>query len=169
MELPYTICFIQCGDSVLLLFRNKAPNKGKWNGVGGKIEKGELPYHAVLRETLEETGLMVKDLLFRGIVTWNGSGGMYVYTGTKMEGTLMEGPEGNLEWKRLDWIKVSEQVVSNLPVFLPEVLGAELPKEHAFTYSANGEILDYQMKKLSPAIIQLAEKQSRLYSVGSQY
>lgn len=169
MELPYTICFIQREESILLLHRNKAPNKGKWNGVGGKIEKGETPYHAVFRETLEETGLLINDLTFRGIVSWNNKGGMYVFTGTEMEGTLQEGPEGKLEWKRLDWIKTSDQVVSNMPIFLPEVLGAESPKEHAFTYSVNGEIMDYQKKKLSPSIIQSAEKQSSFDSVGSAY
>lgn len=169
MELPYTICFIQRGDSILLLHRNKAPNKGKWNGVGGKIEKDEAPYHAVFRETLEETGLLIKDLTFRGVVSWNNKGGMYVFTGTEMEGTLQEGPEGRLEWKTLEWIKASDQVVSNMPVFLPEVLGAESPKEHAFTYSVDGDILDYQLRKLSPSIIQSAEKQSSIAPVGSGY
>ncbi|MGD6832866.1 NUDIX hydrolase [Sutcliffiella halmapala] len=169
MELPYTICFIQCEDSILLLHRNKAPNKGKWNGVGGKIEKDETPYYAVFRETLEETGLLIKDLTFRGVVSWNNKGGMYVFTGTEMEGILKDGPEGILEWKSLEWIKTSDQVVSNMPLFLPEVLGAEPPKEHAFTYSVDGEIMDYQMKKLSPSIVESAEKQSSFVSVGSAY
>ncbi|MGM0835385.1 MAG: NUDIX hydrolase [Bacillota bacterium] len=167
MELPYTICFIQKEDSILLLHRNKAPNKGKWNGVGGKIEKDETPYNAVFRETLEETGLIIKDLTFRGTVSWNNKGGMYVYTGTEMEGTLQEGPEGKLEWKRLEWVKTSDQVVSNMPIFLPEVLGPESPKEHAFTYSVEGHIIDYQMKRLSSSIIQSAENQSSFAQVGS--
>ncbi|MBM7619133.1 8-oxo-dGTP diphosphatase [Bacillus tianshenii] len=167
MELPYTICFIKREDSILLLFRNKAPNKGKWNGVGGKIEKDETPYQAVYRETLEETGLLIKDLTFRGIVSWNNRGGMYVFTGTKIEGTLLEGPEGRLEWKKLDWIKTSDQVVSNMSIFLPEVLGAEPPKEHAFTYSVDGKIMDYNLKQLSSSIIQSAQKETSFDSVGS--
>lgn len=34
----YTLCFIERGDAILLLNRQKAPWMGCWNGVGGKIE-----------------------------------------------------------------------------------------------------------------------------------
>lgn len=42
----------------LLLKRNKAPNKGKWSPVGGKLEMdlGESPFECAIREVLEETG-----------------------------------------------------------------------------------------------------------------
>ena len=30
--------------------------KGRWNGIGGKIERDETPSEAMLRETREETG-----------------------------------------------------------------------------------------------------------------
>ncbi|MFD6442385.1 NUDIX domain-containing protein, partial [Peribacillus sp. NPDC060186] len=62
-----------------MLFRNKDPNKHKWNGVGGKIEPGETVDESMKREIIEETGLKVKGLTFRGIVTWNQTGGMYAY------------------------------------------------------------------------------------------
>ncbi len=35
----YTICFIRKGNKILLLNRNKKPNMGMWNGVGGKIRR----------------------------------------------------------------------------------------------------------------------------------
>ncbi|WP_169864958.1 NUDIX hydrolase [Sutcliffiella halmapala] len=159
MELPYTICFITKGDSILLLFRNKAPNKGKWNGVGGKIELNEIPYEAILREAWEETGLIIKDLSFRGIVTWNKKGGMYVYTGSDTEGSLLEGPEGKLEWKPLEWIKTSSEVVSNMPYFLPYILTEGKPKEHAFFYSESGGIIDYKVFDLADSLISKAGSQ----------
>lgn len=34
---------------------------GKWNGVGGKIEKDEKPLAAITREFQEETGMFVPD------------------------------------------------------------------------------------------------------------
>ena len=42
----------------LLLKRNKAPNKGKWSPVGGKLEMdlGESSFECAIREVLEETG-----------------------------------------------------------------------------------------------------------------
>jgi 8-oxo-dGTP pyrophosphatase MutT (NUDIX family) len=47
---------------VLLLHR--VPKKGGfWQGVTGKIEKGESPLQAAARETLEETGLQPIEVL----------------------------------------------------------------------------------------------------------
>lgn len=75
----FTLCFIRNQDKFLMLHRNKHPNKGKWNGVGGKIEQGETPSQACLREVKEETGILLTSVTFRGIVYWNNEGGMYVY------------------------------------------------------------------------------------------
>ena len=56
-----TLCYIEREGKLLLLYRNKKendPNEGKWIGVGGKIEEGETPDECVLREVMEETGLI---------------------------------------------------------------------------------------------------------------
>ena len=39
-----------------MLHRRRPPNQGLWNGVGGRIEAGEPPLAACLREVQEETG-----------------------------------------------------------------------------------------------------------------
>ena len=45
-------------QQVVLIWKNKpAWQKGKLNGVGGKIEEGELTYEAMRREFKEETGV----------------------------------------------------------------------------------------------------------------
>lgn len=42
---------------IALIHKNKPEwQKGKLNGIGGKVEKGELPSHSMVREFLEETG-----------------------------------------------------------------------------------------------------------------
>jgi 8-oxo-dGTP diphosphatase len=49
-------------EQVVLIWKNKpAWQKGKLNGVGGKIEKGELPITAMRREFNEETGILHND------------------------------------------------------------------------------------------------------------
>lgn len=47
-----------------MLLRAKEPNKGKWNGVGGKIENGETPDESCKREVFE--GIGVKEAEFQG-------------------------------------------------------------------------------------------------------
>lgn len=37
----HTLCFIKRNEEILMLNREYDPVKGLWNGVGGKIEKGE--------------------------------------------------------------------------------------------------------------------------------
>jgi 8-oxo-dGTP diphosphatase len=45
------------GENVLLIRKTKPPwMKGKLNGIGGKIEHGESPINAMIREFKEETG-----------------------------------------------------------------------------------------------------------------
>lgn len=45
----------------LLLLRAKAPNKGTWSPIGGKLETslGESPFECAVRETSEETGHVI--------------------------------------------------------------------------------------------------------------
>jgi 8-oxo-dGTP diphosphatase len=38
--------------------------KGRWTLPGGKVEPGETPAHAAMRELLEETGLVGEELLY---------------------------------------------------------------------------------------------------------
>lgn len=146
----YTICFIRKSDKILLLNRNKKPNMGMWNGVGGKIEDNE----GIIRETLEETGIDLPSVTYKGNVVFKskdesrGSEGMYVFLADLPDGVHMDTPlstaEGLLEWKEMDWIlnKDNRGVVSNLPKYLPIVLTEENKLEHIFTYD-NGNIIHY--------------------------
>jgi 8-oxo-dGTP diphosphatase len=63
--LPYQIAvlvFLQNAQGEhLLLLRAKAPNKGAWSPIGGKLEMaaGESPFECAVRETREETGFEI--------------------------------------------------------------------------------------------------------------
>jgi len=49
-------------DKVLMCYRSKNPYKGKYNLVGGKIEKGEDYLSSAYRELFEETGINNNDI-----------------------------------------------------------------------------------------------------------
>ncbi|MFC3209845.1 NUDIX hydrolase [Planomicrobium okeanokoites] len=149
--LKYTLCLIRNGNQFLLLNRLKKPQMGTWNGVGGKIENGETPFESVIRETFEETGILLKELTYAGNVIFKsneGREGMYLFTADLPEGSRLVTPagtaEGILDWKQVDWIlhKDNRGVASNLRAYLPAVLEGRLGLEHLFTYD-QGVILDY--------------------------
>jgi 8-oxo-dGTP diphosphatase len=63
--MPYKIAVLvfleNAAGEHLLLHRAKAPNKGAWSPIGGKLEMatGESPFECAVRETQEETGLSI--------------------------------------------------------------------------------------------------------------
>ncbi|KRF59619.1 hypothetical protein ASG97_19640 [Bacillus sp. Soil745] len=151
MDIIYNICFITRKRSneveVLMLFRRKDPNRHKWNGIGGKIEKGETIDESMEREILEETGLKVRGMSFRGIVTWNETGGMYVYRAEDEGGGLSACDEGELAWKPFQWVMEASEVVSNIKYYLKDILQDEPPQEFACTYE-NEQLISVKKKPL---------------------
>ena len=88
-----TLCYIEKDDHFLMLFRNKKKNdpcEGKWVGVGGKFEAGEDADACVKREVWEETGLVLTDYHFHGVVHFLSdvlpNEDMYLYTASGWEG-----------------------------------------------------------------------------------
>jgi 8-oxo-dGTP diphosphatase len=60
-------------DRVLLIRKNRpAWQAGKLNGIGGKIEPGETPAQAMVREFREETSLHLGSSAFQHVITLSG-------------------------------------------------------------------------------------------------
>ena len=100
-----TLCYLEKDNKYLMLYRNKKEidiNKGKWIGVGGKMEKGETPEQCLIREVWEETGYTLNNYEYRGIVIFNYNEDdplfMYVYTSSNFSGIEKECNEGDLKW-----------------------------------------------------------------------
>lgn len=66
---PCIIVLVTKGDKILLA-RHAQRNQDIYACIAGFIEAGESAEHAVEREIFEETGLKVKNILYRGSQSW---------------------------------------------------------------------------------------------------
>ena len=72
---------------------------------GGKLAVGEMPADCVVRETLEETGLQIRNPRQIGVVHFykdnqrdSPEWSSHVFLSKEFDGTLTEGREGQLKW-----------------------------------------------------------------------
>ena len=101
-----TLCYIRKEAYTLMVLRNKKKNDmhaGKWNGLGGKLEPGETPEECAIREVFEESGLLVKNLVFKGIITFPAFDNQedwytFIFIIDDFDGHLIDSPEGHLDW-----------------------------------------------------------------------
>lgn len=101
-----TLCYVRNGEQTLMVHRVKKAQDmhlGKWNGLGGKLEPGETPEECARREIQEESGLEVKDLTWKGLLTFPGFANdedwyAFVFVATVVDGPLIDSPEGDLKW-----------------------------------------------------------------------
>jgi len=147
--IPRTLTFVTLGDEVLLLkgAANKKIWPGKYNGLGGHVERGESIHAAAEREIHEEAGLKVDDLRLRGVITietGEAAGiGLFVFTATAHSREVIPSTEGTLEWIPIDKIAALD-LVEDLPILLPRVLAMK-PDDPCFSarysYDAEGKLV----------------------------
>ena len=112
-----TLVHLERDGKYLMLHRVKKErdeNRDKWVGIGGKFEPGESPEDCALREVYEETGLVMKNWAYRGIVTfvsdtW-GTEYMHLFHSADFTGSVKDCDEGVLEW-------VDKKALLTLPIW----------------------------------------------------
>jgi 8-oxo-dGTP diphosphatase len=125
--IPRTLVFIAREDCVLLL--RGSPQKrlwaGKYNGIGGHVERDEDIYFAAQREVREETGLEVEGLRLVGLINIDGDQPagilLFVFTASSRSGDPIPSEEGTLEWIARDQLAQID-LVEDLPAILPRAL-----------------------------------------------
>ena len=145
-----TLCHIEKNGCYLMLHRVKKQNdlnRDKWVGIGGKFEDKESPEEANLRETLEETGLTLKNAEYRGIVTfvsdkWE-TEYMHIFYADKFEGTVKECDEGELCW-------VNKKDIFSLPIWEGDKIFLRLLDEKTPFFSLK---LEYMGERLANAVL----------------
>ena len=143
-----TLVHLIKGGKYLMLHRVKKEgdyNKDKWIGVGGKFEPRESPEECARRETLEETGLTIGKMDYRGIVTFvyqDITEYMHLFTSEDFSGEMKDCDEGNLEW-----VDISE--VCNLPIWEGDKIFFKLMEDDApffsvkLVYDDDGNLIDH--------------------------
>ena len=141
---------------VLLVHRNARPGDhhlGKYNGLGGKMERNEDAAACMRRELHEEAGIEVLAMELRGTVNWPGFGKQgedwlgFLFVITAFEGMP---PPGNAEGE-LEWIEVER--ILDLPLwegdrhFLPLVFDADPRPFHGVMPYENGRMLSWNYSR----------------------
>ncbi len=152
-----TLCYLEKDSKYLMLHRTKKEidiNKGKWLGVGGKIENGETPEQCLKREVMEETGYELKSYDFKGIVVFNYNEEeplfMYLYTSSDFCGVQKECSEGELKW-------IDKNEILNLNLWEGDKIFLELLfRDSPFFYLS----LDYEDDNLTGSKLEFRKEYS---------
>jgi 8-oxo-dGTP diphosphatase len=144
------------GQQVLMVHRNKRPDDlhyGKYNGLGGKLDRGESVSDCMKREVWEESGLTVEALTLRGTISWPGfgKGGEdwfgFIFHIDRWSGTPHAGNhEGTLEW-------IARDALLDLPLwesdrlFLPMVFDESPAVFHGVMPYESGRMLAWSYER----------------------
>lgn len=122
-----TIMFLRREGEVLLAVKKRGFGEGKWNGAGGKIEAGETPLQAAIRETEEELGVTPRNAQLVGRLQFYIEDGdhsehdCHVYVATEWEGDPVETEEMRPQWFKVTDIPY-DQMWEDDKVWLPLLL-----------------------------------------------
>ena len=127
-NLPYKIavlCYLYDEDNrLLLIHRNKEPNKGCYSPIGGKLEAsiGESPHACAIREIHEEAGIMVdsNEIRLFGMLSEGAYEGETHWLLFAFEVTRAIHPSEVIEMDMnegvLEWVHVDEVENKNIPM-----------------------------------------------------
>ena len=125
---PATLVFVIRDGKILLIDKKTGLGKGKINGPGGKVEKGESPEACAVRECQEELGITVSNLQYCGQHRFQFVDGLtihvWVYSTSDYEGVPTESIEARPLLVPLDEIPY-EQMWEDDGILLPMLLLGE--------------------------------------------
>jgi 8-oxo-dGTP diphosphatase len=120
-----TLLFIIQNDKILLIRKKRGLGAGKINGPGGRIEAGETPLEAAIREVEEELVITPDTIAKRGTLSFQFVDGYSlfctVYTANNFTGTPTETDEADPLWYPLDKIPYAEMWADDI-IWMPKML-----------------------------------------------
>jgi 8-oxo-dGTP pyrophosphatase MutT (NUDIX family) len=148
-----TIAFVLKGKKVLLGMKKRGFGEGKWNGSGGKAQKGERIEAVVKREMEEEFRITPTDFekvaeitFFEPSIPGEGVWVAHVFLVKNWTGKIAGSEEMKPRWFSLDQVPY-QKMWSSDALWLPRVLKGEKIKAE-FIYGSNKKI---KKQKITPA------------------
>lgn len=141
-----------------MIHRNKRPQSdihyGKYNGLGGRLERGEDIVSGMRREIFEESGLTAEMLALRGTISWPGFGKQgedwfgFIFRVDSWHGELSGGNhEGTLSWVPLESLFDLPMWPSDR-LFLPMVFDDDTRLFHGYMPYAGGEMVSWSYQRV---------------------
>ncbi|KKR62695.1 hypothetical protein A2643_04055 [Candidatus Nomurabacteria bacterium RIFCSPHIGHO2_01_FULL_39_220] len=164
-----TVCVIRKDNQILLAKKTRKLGKGFWNGPGGKVEVGESLEACAIRETQEESGLEIKNLITVGVITFefkdkSQSVLLHIFLVDDFAGEVVETDQME-EWKWFDVDKLPFQDMwADDELWLPKVLEGKkimgkIVFDHPSTKENVGKIIESNLENVTELI---QEKNSEL-------
>ncbi len=123
-----TLVYLINDNKILLAMKKRGFGEGLFNGVGGKVEFGETPEQAAIRETKEEINVDIVDFDKRADIIFDEYiknkpeiVHMHVFTASKWQGTPTESEEMAPKWFNSNKLPFSKMLPDD-PFWLPQVL-----------------------------------------------
>jgi 8-oxo-dGTP diphosphatase len=145
-----SLCHVIHERRLLLKLANSGISKGKWNGPGGKFERGETPTQNVIREVEEETSLRIVDPDYRGRIEFymNGRGSLdylvHVFLVKRFSGRARSSEEGRVRWFGLDEIPYA-RMWDDDRYWLPLLLNGTKFNARFFYDKHNSRVISYEI------------------------
>lgn len=145
------ISIIYQHPGILLGMKKTKFGKGKYNGFGGGVEKGETLEQAVIRETFEEAGIQIKNPERMGKNLFQFDDGeqdhlVHFFKSTEYTGIITETEEMTPEWFHIKDIPY-EKMWEDDKYWLPLLLEGKKFKG-IFHFDKDRKIYDYKLNEV---------------------
>lgn len=148
-----TLCFLLRDDQVLLAMKKRGFAVGKWNGVGGKMDKrDESIASAATREVDEEIGVTPTSMQEMAIINFyhqdDSASGMSVtvYLCREWEGVPTESEEMAPKWFNVNEIPYDDMWEDD-KYWLPMILNGKIV-EGDFLFDENQKMVVHDLRKI---------------------
>lgn len=147
-----TLCLLHTDTHVLLGKKKRGFGAGRWNGFGGKVEKGETIEEAARREFLEEAGIEIPVLEKAGLMDFEFEGNpeileVHIFRAREHVGEPTESEEMAPAWFHRDEIPFSEMWPDD-PHWMPYFF-AEKKFQGKILFGKGDSILEMDIREVS--------------------